>query len=130
MAHAGQELHGQDGYVLRLVGIDPDLLQMEAIYGGTGQLPPAHFHPSQDERFEVLEGTVRAIVDGEERRYEAGDVFEIHAGTVHQMAADPPARLRLEVRPALNTAEFFETIYSGDIPADLLERFSDEVRFV
>jgi quercetin dioxygenase-like cupin family protein len=103
---------------------------MEATYGGTGQFPPAHFHPSQDERFEVLEGAVRAILDGEERRYEAGDVFEIRAGTVHQLAADPPARLRWEVRPALRTAEFFETIYSEDIPSDLLERFSDEVRFV
>jgi quercetin dioxygenase-like cupin family protein len=130
MAYAGQELHGQDGYVLRLVAIEPELLQMEASYGGTGQFPPAHFHPSQDERFEILEGTVRAIVDGEERRYEAGDTFDVPAGTVHQMTADPPARLRWEVRPALRTAEFFETIYSGDIPADLLERFSDEVRFV
>jgi len=130
MAHAGQELHGQDGYVLRLVAIDPDLLKMEAIYGGTGQLPPKHFHPSQDERFAVLAGTVRAIVDGEERSYEAGETFEIPAGTVHQLAADPPARLRWEVRPALRTAEFFEAIYSGDVPSDLLERFSDEVRFV
>jgi quercetin dioxygenase-like cupin family protein len=130
MAHAGQELHGQDGYVLRLAAIDPDLLQMEATYGGTGQFPPAHLHPSQDERFEVLEGAVRAIVDGEELRYEAGDTFAIAAGAVHQMTADPPARLRWEVRPALRTAEFFETVYSGDIPADLLERFSHEVRFV
>jgi quercetin dioxygenase-like cupin family protein len=130
MAHAGQELHGQDGYVLRLVAVDPDLLQMEASYGGTGQYPPAHFHPSQDERFEVLEGTVRAIVDGEERRYAAGDTFEIAAGSVHHMTADTPARLHWEIRPALRTAEFFETIYSGDIPADLVERFSDEVRFV
>jgi quercetin dioxygenase-like cupin family protein len=130
MAHAGQELRGQDGYVLRLVSIEPELLQMEASYGGTGQFPPRHYHPSQDEHFEVLEGTVRTIIEDEERTYEAGETFDIAAGTVHQLAADPPARLKWEVRPALRTAEFFETVYSGEIPADLRERFSAEVVFL
>jgi quercetin dioxygenase-like cupin family protein len=130
MAHAGQELHGQDGYVLRLVSIEPGLLQMEATYGGTGQFPPRHYHPSQDEHFEVLEGTIRTIIDGEERSYEAGETFDIAAGTVHQLTADPPARLKWEVRPALRTAEFFETVYSGEIPPDLREQFSAEVVFL
>ena len=130
MAHAGQELHGPDGYVLRLVSIEPDLLEMEAAYGGTGQFPPRHYHPSQDEHFEVLEGTVRTIVDGVERSHDAGETFDIPAGAVHQLAADPPARLKWEVRPALRTAEFFETVYSGDIPPDLRERFSAEVVFL
>jgi quercetin dioxygenase-like cupin family protein len=130
MAHAGQELHGPDGYVLRLVSIEPELLQMEATYGGTGQFPPRHYHPSQDEHFEVLEGTVRTIVAGEERSYDAAETFDIPAGTVHQLAADPPARLRWEVRPALRTAEFFETVYSGEIPPDLREQFSAEVVFL
>jgi quercetin dioxygenase-like cupin family protein len=130
MAHAGQELHGQDGYVLRLVSIEPELLEMEAIYGGTGQFPPKHFHPSQDEHFEVLEGTIRTIVEGKERSYGSAEAFDVPAGTVHQMTADPPARVKWEVRPALHTADFFETLYSGDIPHDFLERFSAEVRFV
>jgi quercetin dioxygenase-like cupin family protein len=127
--HDGQELHGQDGYRLRLIRITPELLEMEAIYGGTGQMPPLHLHPSQTERFEVLEGTVRTVIDGIPRDYAAGKSFEVPAGTMHQMAADPPARMRWEIRPALRTAEFFETLYSGDIPADFLERFSAEVRF-
>ena len=130
MPREGQELHGQDGYRLRLISITPELLEMEAIYGGTGQMPPLHFHPSQTERFEVLEGTVRTVIDGTERTYTAGESFEVPAGTVHQMAADPPARMRWQVRPALRTAEFFETLYSADIPPDVLERFSAEVRFV
>ena len=130
MPHDGQELHGQDGYRLRLIRITPELLEMEAIYGGTGQLPPRHFHPSQAERFVVLEGTVRTIIEGTERSYQAGESFDVPAGAVHQMTADPPARVRWEVRPALRTAEFFETLYGGDIPPDFLERFSAEVRFV
>jgi quercetin dioxygenase-like cupin family protein len=130
MAHDGQELHGPHGYRLRLISITPELLEMEAIYGGTGQLPPPHLHPGQDERFEVLEGTVRAVIDGEERSHGAGETFEVPAGAVHQMTADPPARIRWQVRPALRTAEFFETLYSGDVPHDFVERFSAEIRFV
>jgi quercetin dioxygenase-like cupin family protein len=128
MPHDGQELHGQDGYRLRLISITPKLLEMEATYGGTGQMPPLHFHPSQDERFEVLEGTLHAVVGGEERDYAPGESFEVPAGAVHQMTADPPARMRWEVRPALRTAELFETLYSGAAGPDFLERFSAELR--
>ena len=130
MAHSGQDLHGSDGYVLRLVSIEPELLVMEASYGGTGQFPPKHFHPSQDEHFEVLDGTVRTIVDGEERSYEAGETFDIPAGTVHQLAADPPARLHWEVRPALRTAEFFETRLRRRDPARRARALRGEVVFL
>jgi quercetin dioxygenase-like cupin family protein len=118
--------------VLRLVRTGAEtggeLLEMEATYGGTGQLPPEHIHPSQVERFEVLEGTIRAIVDGTERRYGPGESFEVPAGTPHQMTAEGPARTRWEVRPALRTAEFFERLYTGLVDSDFLAEFSDEFR--
>jgi quercetin dioxygenase-like cupin family protein len=131
MAHVGQELEGPGGqHRLRLVKIEPELLEMEATYSGEGVLPPEHLHPSQDEHFEVLEGAVRAVVDGVEGRYEAGESFDVPAGTSHQMAAaDGPARFRWEVRPALRTAEFFETLYSGSAGPDFLEEFAAEIRF-
>jgi quercetin dioxygenase-like cupin family protein len=132
VAHAGQEIHGPDGFRLRLIRTaaetDGDLLEMEAAYGGTGALPPEHFHPRQAERFEVLEGNIRAIIDGTERRYERGETFDVPAGTPHQMTAEEPSRVRWEVRPAMRTAEFFERLYAtGDIAA-LLTEFRDEVR--
>ena len=133
MAHAGQDLHGADGYVLHLVRTGAEtggeLLEMEASYAGAGQFPPEHFHPMQEERFEVLEGAVRAIVAGEERVYGAGERFEVPAGTPHQMTSEGPARMRWEVRPALRTAEMFEQLYSGKAAADFaafLAEFSDE----
>jgi mannose-6-phosphate isomerase-like protein (cupin superfamily) len=85
------ELHGQDGYRLRLIRITPELLEMEAIYGGTGQMPPLHLHPSQTERFEVLEGTVRTVIDGTPRDYAAGKSVEVPAGTMPRW---PPTRRR------------------------------------
>ena len=115
MAHAGQEIHGPDGFRLRLVRTAAEtggeVLEMEASYRGGGALPPEHFHPRQAERFEVLEGSMRTIIGGTERRYGRGESFEVPAGTPHQMTGEGPARTRWEVRPPLRTAEFFERLY-------------------
>ena len=128
MAHEGQELEGRDGFRLKLLKISEDLLEMEALYTGRGRLPPEHYHPRQDERFDVLEGAVRAVINGEKLRYVAGQRFEIPAGTPHQMAGDGPARVHWEIRPALRMAEFFEEAYSGNAGPDFYERFAEEFR--
>jgi quercetin dioxygenase-like cupin family protein len=128
VAHPGQELHGPGGYRLRLVAISDDLLEMEATYGGDGRMPPEHEHPRQAERFEVLEGVVRAVIGGDERRYAAGETFEVPARTPHSMTGDGPARMRWEVRPALRTAEFFERLYGGGDLSTLFEDFGEEIR--
>ena len=56
MAQEGQEIEGFGGFRLRILRLDDEVLEMEASYPGDGNLPPEHFHPSQAERFEVLEG--------------------------------------------------------------------------
>jgi quercetin dioxygenase-like cupin family protein len=128
MAHEGQELEGRNGFRLKLLRITEDLLVMEGSYSGEGGLPPEHYHPRQDEHFQVLEGAVRAVIRGEERRYVAGDSFDIPSGTPHQLAGAGAARLHWEVRPALRTAEFFERAYSDDPGEDFLNEFADEFR--
>jgi mannose-6-phosphate isomerase-like protein (cupin superfamily) len=133
VANTGQELHGPGGLVLRIVRADPEVLEMEARYAGDGPMPPSHFHPSQTERFEVLEGTMTTVIAGVERAFETGSVFEVPAGMPHQMAADGPARLRWEVRPALRTADFFERMYTAppqgpEEGAEFLREFSAEFR--
>ena len=119
MAEAGQTIEGFGGHTLRLIQTgdetDGELLAMEASYTGEAGMPPEHLHPQQAEHFEVLEGSMRAIVDGEERVYGAGEIIDVPVGTPHQMGADQPTRMRWEVRPALRTAEFFERLY-GDGP--------------
>jgi quercetin dioxygenase-like cupin family protein len=99
---------------------DGELLEMEASYSGEAAMPPEHLHPKQAERFEVLEGRMRAIVDGEERVYEEGESFDVPPETPHQMAAEGPTRMRWEVKPALRTAEFFERLY-GEGPGSARE---------
>jgi quercetin dioxygenase-like cupin family protein len=140
MARAGQVIKGPDGFELRLVRTgdetDGELLEMEATYPGSDALPPEHFHPQQTERFEVLEGSIRAIIGGTEQRYEAGEEFEVPPGTPHRLGAEKPARMRWETRPALRTAEFFERLF-GDGPdsasaaqsiLEFFAEFGDEFR--
>jgi quercetin dioxygenase-like cupin family protein len=134
MARTGQVIEGFGGMRLRLLEADEEVLEMEASYSGEGGMPPEHLHPEQAERFEILEGRMRAIVGGEERVYEQGESFGVPAGTPHQMAAEGPTRMRWEVRPAMRTAEFFERLY-GEGPGSAREmgesffaEFKDEFR--
>lgn len=131
MALEGQELEGPNGFRLRIVRITEDLLEMEARYTGEGSLPPPHLHPRQSERFTVLDGTIQAVIDGQERRVGEGESFDVPAGTVHQMAGQGAARVNWQVRPALRSAELFEELYTGRATADpgeFLQRYADEIR--
>ena|SRR5438034_763697 len=132
MAQAGQEIGSPSGMKLLLVRTgaetDGELLEMEATYPGDGSMPPMHLHPNQAEHFEILEGSMHTVIDGEERVYESGESFEVPAATPHQMGTDQPTRMRWEVRPALRTAEFFERLYGdgGGSAKELGEQFFAE----
>jgi len=138
MAEAGQELGGFGGMKLLLVRTgeetDGELLEMEATYTGEAGMPPEHLHPRQAEHFEVIDGSMRAIVGGEERVYGPGESFEVPVDTPHQMAAQGPTRMRWEVRPALRTAEFFERLYGSgpgsaqELGEQFFAEFEDEFR--
>jgi len=52
---------------VRVVRHEPEALEVEGTWGPGGSPPPKHFHPAQDERFEVLEGTLHTRVEGQER---------------------------------------------------------------
>ena len=137
MPQPGQVLHGPGDFKLTIVDVTEDALVMEAKYSGNGELPPEHMHPTQDERFEVIEGRVRVVLNGEEHRSRAGAEFNVPAGTPHQMTGDGEALVAWEVRPALRTAEFFERLYTEvlagrldeDGVAAFFEDFSDVFRF-
>jgi quercetin dioxygenase-like cupin family protein len=86
-----------------------ELLEMEATYEPGSVEPLEHFHPSQDEHFEILAGSMEAQVGGERRTLSAGDVLDIPAGTVHAMwnGGAETARVLWQTRPALRSEEFF-----------------------
>ena len=90
-----------------------ELVEMEVTYMPHSTPPPEHYHPEQDERFEVLAGQFRAEINGIEAAYDVGDVFEVPAGIPHLMhnVSDGTGRLNWQVRPALDTESFFETLW-------------------
>ena len=89
---------------------DPGVLEVEAEWRGEGDRPPAHYHPAQDERFEVLDGTLHCDRGHGEEVFPAGDVFEVPRGTVHRMWSTEPTRAAWQVRPPLRTLEFFRAV--------------------
>ncbi len=90
----------------------PEALRMEARYAPEGKPPPAHWHPEQDEHFEVLEGDMAVLLDGDERQLRTGDTLDIPRRTVHQMwnPNEVPARVSWEVRSPGRTEEWFRTL--------------------
>jgi quercetin dioxygenase-like cupin family protein len=86
-------------------------LEIELELSPDGSVPGAHVHPEQTETFHVLEGTMqfrmglRKIVAG------PGDTVVVPAGKVHRFTngGDGVARARVEVVPALDMEQLFET---------------------
>jgi mannose-6-phosphate isomerase-like protein (cupin superfamily) len=91
---------------------DSELLEVEGAWGAGSSPPPKHYHPDQDERFEVLEGTLRSRVDGEQRDLAPGDELEIPRGAVHQMwnPGREPVRAVWQTRPRGRTEQWFRAI--------------------
>jgi glyoxylate utilization-related uncharacterized protein len=99
------------GSTITFVETSPERVVVEIAYDGNGVKPPTHLHPRQEERFEVLEGEINVLLDGQRRTLGTGDTLLVPPGTPHQMWADKPARQRWETRPALETERFFETLW-------------------
>jgi quercetin dioxygenase-like cupin family protein len=80
----------------------------------SGFVAAAHVHPFQEERFEILEGSVTFKVNGQELPTTPGDVVLVPAGTKHQFwnAGDTEARFACEVSPALEFERLIETMFS------------------
>ncbi len=101
--------------IIRITAQDTggELLEVESVYTKpTPSRPPVHYHPLQEERFEVLSGGLNVRVDGRERKLEEGEVLIVPPGVPHQMwAAEAGARVNWQTRPALKTEAFFETIW-------------------
>ena len=79
-----------------------------------GFVAAAHVHPSQEERFEVLAGTLDMRLGRETVVAGPGDVVVVPAGTPHRFrnAGDETARFVCEVRPALQFESLLETMFA------------------
>ncbi len=72
-----------------------------------------HIHPHQEERFEVIAGTLRGRVAGKELAGVRGETVVVPAGTPHLWwnSGDEELHVRVAVRPALTLENWFETYF-------------------
>lgn len=118
MARSGEVLeHPVTGERLawRQVARDTDgKLLVGDMFARPGARPAAkHVHPSQEERFKVIRGTIRLQVGDEETILGPGQRASVPRGRAHTWSnmGDDEAQIRVEVEPALRTEMFFETFF-------------------
>jgi len=118
MARAGEEIYNPVqgdwivfGQTARNTG--GELLSGEMVVAPSGG-NSLHVHPLQEEHFEVLSGTLGVQIEDEHRILGQGEEATVPPGTPHRWFNEDDrenARVLLELRPALNTEIFFETLY-------------------
>jgi quercetin dioxygenase-like cupin family protein len=86
---------------------------IETFVKPNGFVAAAHLHPYQEERFQVLRGTVGFRVGGEEIVAGPGQRLTVPAGTAHKFwnAGEDEAHFVCEVRPALQFEQLIETMF-------------------
>ena len=121
------------------------LLQVDWIGDSGWTTGPDHVHPYQEERFEVLSGTLGLRLEGTERIYRTGETITVAPAEKHTAwnAGDDEVHVLVDLRPALRTEWAFETLAAlaqagrttdAGIPrnplrlAQILRHYDDEIR--
>ena len=91
---------------------DGEFVEIEMTYPPNSSPPPLHLHPSQDETFTVLAGSMQGVSGEDEFTISVGEVLEVPRGTPHKMQATADgAVVRWRTAPALRTGEMFCALY-------------------
>jgi quercetin dioxygenase-like cupin family protein len=92
---------------------DGEAVVIEAFVKPNGVVAAAHVHPCQEERFQVLRGTVGFRVGRRKVIAGAGQRLTVPPGTPHKFwnAGDEDAHFVCEVRPALQFEQLIETMF-------------------
>ena len=116
MAYAGQTLENPVSgerivFCKTSADTDGELVAFELLLDPEGHVPGAHVHSEQEERFEVVKGTVKFQKGLKTIVARAGDTVVVPSGTIHRFAnaGDGPAHVLVEVRPALRMEQLLET---------------------
>jgi quercetin dioxygenase-like cupin family protein/uncharacterized protein YndB with AHSA1/START domain len=89
-----------------------ELVEFDVVGRPRGFITQPHVHVWQSERHEVIDGTMRLVMDGRERVLHPGDTIVVPPSTPHsQLPGDQGAgRVRVQLRPAERTREFLERL--------------------
>jgi mannose-6-phosphate isomerase-like protein (cupin superfamily) len=97
---------------VRILRSGAELLEAELLLDPGRRTPPAHIHSAQDERFEVLEGTLRVKLGRTVVEVGAGETLDIPRGTKHTMGMGGGRRVKAiwQTRPALETERWWAAL--------------------
>ena len=79
-----------------------------------GQTCPYHHHEIKHETFFIVKGSVRMVVDGEERVMREGDLLAMPPGKAHSFTGIGPALILEVSMPSTLKDNFFEDREIGD----------------
>ena len=96
-----------------------ELFEFDVVGRARGFLTQAHVHTRQSERHEVVEGTLRLVIDGREHVLRPGEAMTVPAGAPHRQLGGPgddgPGRVRVQLRPAGDTEAFMRRLAEIDV---------------
>jgi quercetin dioxygenase-like cupin family protein len=94
-----------------------ELLKIELWIKPGGEGPPLHYHPIQSETFEVVKGELSLAYNGEKKVLRQGEKFTVEPNSAHKFSNDSSEELiaNVELRPAMKTEFFIETMYALDV---------------
>lgn len=98
------------------VSMDGELLRFRFWMRGGASSPPLHIHPRQEERIEVVSGSVRSVSGGVERVLGPGETISTPPGEPHTVgpAGEDAVEMIVEFRPALGFEGFVERTFALD----------------
>src|SRR4051794_309011 len=88
----------------------PEVFEVDVIGRARGLITQPHVHLHQAERHEVIEGSMRLVIEGREHLLGPGDAMEVPAGAEHTQIPGKgggEGRVRITLRPARRIEAFF-----------------------
>jgi quercetin dioxygenase-like cupin family protein len=100
-------------FIRTMTDTNGELLEIETTYPTKSIEPVPHYHPFQDEWFEVTEGELTIRLAGKIVTLKIGEKIHIPKNQVHSMWNNSPNKTMVNwlVKPALRTEVFFENVY-------------------